>query len=717
MPPSPTTIDTDFDVDLARRATSLSSLSSLADPCKNSKSSACEKPVSTTGLEIGLGIGIPVAVVFAALGFLLWWRYRKNKKESLEHDPDFDENGDATALPDFPAYAKDDPFDNRFSVRPHSRHMDVASQQKSNAEIGSISTRNGGDENTVDGFVLPYHHQTSSKASLEEFARHLVDNRLSVRRGSHLRYNSVTPGDSTNTSPQKSHLRFEHGDLAEKETPVGKLTKEDYRTLPNHSVASLNAEEYFNTKEEVSDDTNDTSKLSTNDFTVEYENEDTLPINQLLSANTSPRKREVVNETTDSDDFADASDSRGPFLEKDHHEEPVETNNIIENDQEDFEEPRKSKEAFEEESDHDDEEEEEEDVARQVAPAIFVKSPFEEQSESFANEPSRDIDTTYDASNEDTTDHSSLTPTPNTSMDPKTQMTRSPRLSAFDLMKNVSDDEGEGDIQEREELDPEQAEELARMKSVYKVYFDRSNSTKTNATVGEDGSFQADSSQPLPKIDIDHLQINDQLKGDTQYDKRKTTTSSIYDEAPIFAEDGTQIYQQYNMPHQQYLQHPYAQLPAQQYMAPPPPPEELPPLKSLPSASEIRRSTIETFTDYQPRGKGRAHHNGETSAGSSPYLSQSGSFTTLRSPTSEMPPSIREENGSTPSPHQLSRTSVVMLNPVDEFKSQRKFKPAGSLPKQPSQPAYLNDNGSQSNDDLIPGNRKSAVRRMMNTNF
>lgn len=723
MAPSPTD-------HLVRRATSSSLGSSLSssDVCKNNKSAACEKPVSTNSLEIGLGIGIPVAVVFAALGFLMYWRYRKNKKESLEHDPDFDENGDATALPDFPAFSKDDPFDNRFSVRPHSKHMDAASHLKSANEVGSVSTRMGTEDTPVDGFVLPYHHQTSSKASLEEFARQLVDNRLSGRRDSNLRYALVTPGASTHTSPQKSSLRYEQANVAAKEAPVGRLTKDDYRTIPNHFVTSLNANEYYNTKEEISDDTNDTSKLSENDFTVEYENEQEAPINLLLSNNHSPQKtREVTadEESEASDDFADASNSRGPFLEKEHEEEPPLSRNILNESTEEH-----ADETFDEKRQEEEEEEEEErdeGEPRQVMPAIFVKSPFEEQNETFGSEQGQRLydnsevtgNTYLETTGDDTTEHRSLDPDPEGSGESKHHISRSPRLSAFDLLKNVSDDEGEGESQDRE-LDPEQEEELARMKSVYKVYFDRSNSTKTNATVNEDGSFRADATQPLPKIDIDHLKINDELKGDTQYDKRKTTTSSIYDEAPIFVENGSQAhpYQQYSMPHQQYpLQHPYAQLPPQQFMAPPPA-ENLPPLKSLPSASEIRRSTIETFTDYQPKHKGHKGTlpPGEASAASSPHIAQSGSFTTLKSPMSH-DMLYNEDSEATPSPHQLSRTSVVMLDPVGEFKSQRKFKPAGSLPRQPSQPGYLNQDLAQSHEDLIPGNRKSAVRRMMNTNF
>lgn len=675
MAPSPT---------LQERAVSLSSLSSSAsssDACAHSNTGACEKPVSTTGLQIGLGIGIPVFVVFVGLGFLMLWRYKKNKKEAMEHDPDFDENGEATALPDFPAFS--DPFDNRFSLAP-KHNTDVLSQQRSVHDVGSMSTRNFEDA-PVDGFVLPYHHNTSSKASLEEFARHLVDHHLSARH-SQLRYTSVTPAESTHSSPQKSNLRYETA------TPVGRLTKEDYKTLPNQSVTSLNAEEYYNTKEEISEDTNDTSKLSSDGFGVEYENEGELAINSVLPSQTSPKKRTEKDSVME--DYADASDSPEPFVEKEHLPE---SNGVIE----DIQEIEESHDASDEaESD------EELDEARQVAPIILVKSPFSDHSSLHAAEASdaNGIDTT-EITIEDTTEHPSLDPG-NSTQGSRAPLTKSPRLSAFDLLKNVSDDEGEGG---EHSLDPEQEEELARMKSVYKVYFDRSNSIK-NAT-GEDGAFKADSSQPLPKLDIDRLQINDQLKGDTKYDKRKTTTSSIYDEAPIFAEQN----QPHSMPHHQFLLHPYAQLPAQQVQPPPPPP---PPLKTLPSASEIRHSTIETFTDYQPKGKGKSHANGETSASSTPYLSQDGSFATLRSPTQmEMGSPILDDNNTPPTPHQLSRTSVVMLNPVEEFKSQRKFKPAGSLPAQPGQRGYMNDSVSHSNEDLIPGNRKSAVRRMMNTNF
>ena len=58
-----------------------------------------------------------------------------------------------------------------------------------------------------------------------------------------------------------------------------------------------------------------------------------------------------------------------------------------------------------------------------------------------------------------------------------------------------------------------------------------------------------------------------------------------------------------------------------------------------------------------------------------------------------------------------------MLNPVTEITKQRKFKPAGSVPHsyQPQQYGQSELNGPE--NDLIPGSRKSDVRRMMNTNF
>ena len=75
-------------------------------------------------------------------------------------------------------------------------------------------------------------------------------------------------------------------------------------------------------------------------------------------------------------------------------------------------------------------------------------------------------------------------------------------------------------------------------------------------------------------------------------------------------------------------------------------------------------------------------------------------------------------NTSIPSATQVSRSSVVMLNPVTEITKSRKFKPAGSLPNTNqlhAQFGHSDLNGPE--NDLLPSNRKSDVRRMMNSNF
>ena len=117
---------------------------------------------------------LPCLAIVAVLGYFLYRNYRKDKKESLEHDPDFDENGEATALPDYPQMKdyQEDPFHNRNSVRypmdysnnkPYSKQYERASKQQQRPL-----------DPYLDSFVLPYQHQTGSKLS-DDYARKLGD--------------------------------------------------------------------------------------------------------------------------------------------------------------------------------------------------------------------------------------------------------------------------------------------------------------------------------------------------------------------------------------------------------------------------------------------------------------------------------------------------------------------------------------------------------------
>lgn len=667
-----------------------SSSSSSHDKCSAGSGKLCQRPVSYGSLQIGLGIGIPAAVILIVLSLFMLRTLRKNRKESQEHDPDFDENGDATALPDFPAFLNEDPFDNRYSIPPQ-KGLGMSNPNRSNAEILSMSTKEGIDRAMFDGFVLPYQHQLGSKASLEEFAKQTIDNTApgsTGRRSTMVPLFISTAGASNRTSPQKSHLCHEQKRVSHTRAPPGKLTKEDYRNLASDSTGLLGDDDFYNTKEDFEDDSHGDSKLSSNVFSVEYEHEKQLPINEF----SAPVPQEEARErpvSTGSNDMPepDIKSQRMSSGYKDEH--------------------------LQSEIDHN------------TTNKRASNNPFMRISTADVSHEEREIES------QPQMEERPQAPEIMVNLRPENGLSKSPRMSAFNLLKNISDDEGEGEggaegegdvSADIADMNPEQAEELARMKSVYKVYFDRANSVKTMGTEGRGHEFHADATQQLPSIDIDNLRINENLKGDTLYDKRRTATSSIYDENPIFPEpeETHHPYQQLRMPHQQYQQYGYEP----QNMGPPAPREipELPPLKTLPSASEIRRSTIETFTDYHPRHKPPPSGNLNGSNASSPQLSTTGSFASLRSPTGESMPTLREgdDHVSSPSPHQLSRTSVVMMNATNQIKSKERYRPAGSVPNVLRSPAYgghPNDELAASHDDLIPGNRKSAVRRMMNSNF
>lgn len=723
---------------------SLSSSSShSSDSCDHNSSAECEKPVSTDSLAIGLGVGIPAAVTLLVLGFFLFRNYRKDKKESLEHDPDFDENGEATALPDFP----------QMEQNPFNAGLPKPKFNKSNTSLSGHSTMK--DDPYLDNFVLPYHHQTGSKLSLDEYARNLGSNPgfSASERGSaymnpgiHSRTRNSSLSNiqqpSAQVSPQKSNLKSSYTNT-QSTSPLKTRTMRDekYTNLPNESVVSHTNDYYSNSNTLNETSTSDDSKHQNEDklsekFSVNYENESSdLPLNKSLnqSNNSFNTTREEFGAADQPGKLASAS---VPVVES-----PFEDKFDV------------NKTPFQEKLEN-----------REVSP----ESEFESSIKGVEHE-SADYGDGFDFSNSTTNDATTeTTPASQASNlgapDNGHRRNKSPRISAFNLLKNDSDDEDAPfeDSIEGTPLSPEQDEELRRMKSVYKVYFDRENSTRKP---NEDNlearyKFQPDPNMPLPEKDMDYLRINNELKTDTDYHKRLTTTSSIYNEDPIFSHEDQQYYDQHVAPHQQFYQspsqhqqpHPNYQQQQQQhqiyhnYQQAPPPPVALPPLQTLPSASEIRKSTIQTYTDYQPRSKNQVT---SPTAGKQPFnpIENDGVWT---SPASSSQPSFHPQqphggyapplnNGSSssviPSPTQVARSSVVMLNPVTEITKQRKFKPAGSLavnPRAAPSPTMMQSNGSlpspnsysqsqfnnESNhdNDLIPGSRND-VRRMMNTNF
>lgn len=736
------------------------------DDCDDDSLGSCQKPVNDDSLTIGLAIGIPVFVILCVLSFFLFRNYRKGKKESMEHDPDFDETGEATMLPDFPNQKQymEDPFHNRNSVRyPGLNH---AAKESTTSLTQTVQA-----DPYLDNFVLPYHHQTGSKVSLNEYARQLGEHQpygntprastyFNRTRNSSFSNVNGSIGGEHSISPQKSKLKPEASNQRDKSPlrSMGKPTSNDYTNLPNESVAEFQDPQ----DDTVEDNTSDLESASNSEssavsgtggekFAVNYENESELALNEPINPQNHSKfiptghARQSFDSTSEETDVYTAKsgesdsaldrdiDNRDDTIDatvdetvdgttvEDNLNETNEETDIVSND-----EPKSVEEA----------------VSREA-----VQSPFEDDNakELSMNDNERNnLDT--DVSQETTSpeldelrNSTNTTATTVGNLDLPTGppgRSKSPRISAFNLLKNDSDDENEIDDQEKF-LSPEEEEELRRMKSVYKVYFDREKSQNSKFGDARTHEFTPDPDYPLGDLPhkIDYLRINKDLKTDTNYDKRLTTTSSIYSETPIFSSEEQQFYHN----QQEFVNNPNIiyQAPPQQYQPPPP---DLPPLQQLPPPSDIRKSTIQTYTDYRPRTKNQAVPNGKqpfvpiendqvwTSPIASPSMQSQSSFGQSQQSLSTMTSNLTTAH-TVPSATQLSRSSVVMLNPVTEITKQRKFRPAGSLPSHTQATSLTNrsiqnqqflnaNNGiNNSESELIPGNRKSAVRRMMNTNF
>ncbi|OBA23780.1 hypothetical protein METBIDRAFT_10007 [Metschnikowia bicuspidata var. bicuspidata NRRL YB-4993] len=682
---------------LQARATSSTSSQASASSSflcsgSNSLDSRCEKPSPGTALEIGLGVGIPVFVIACVLGFFVLKNYRKEKKEAMSHDPDFDENGDATALPDFPAFSKEDPFGSHAAVDvlgPSGGYpfAHVPSKPGSTAASGPLSV-DPEKAAPVDAFVLPYQTQLGSKTSLHEFARSLADLRTYQRGSGYLSLAAPAPArGSPHPTRPGSVLRLDRGG-------AGPDTYHD--ASPGGGAAGS------------------TLSGSSGLFGVQYEGE--LKSTEGTSLPGSRRGRNgAAHADSDLESVADSDGELGGGRELGGSGE-LEGNRGVHSDREagadrNLKVDRNLKFDSEPGADSD------LGADREAAPGPPLRSPFGDRHV-LAAEPLPEPD---------------MTP----HVTPALAVLRAPRMSQFDMLHNASDDGEPAAVSaEPQAMSAEQEEQLARMKSVYNVYFDRPASVASHRDAPP-AAFEPDSLAPLPPLDMDHLPINAELKGDTAYDRRRTATSSIYADGMHEPADGQALH-----PHQQFLAASLGYMDAQgaqadQPRSAGPDPEHVPspadylPLKALPNASDIRNSTIETYTLYEPTTKvaspSMRHQQGYFDAPlASLHMGSQASFATSGLPRSpyfgELPPMLRDASsgqnpGSAPSPSQLSRKSVVMLNPVSEITSLRTFKPAGSLPSGMVAPRSHSSDELSTVDDLVAENRKSAVRRMMNLNF
>ncbi|ODV78161.1 uncharacterized protein CANTADRAFT_7613 [Suhomyces tanzawaensis NRRL Y-17324] len=703
-----------------------SSDSSETDRCKHSNSGECQKPVSNNAETIALAVVLPCVVIIIVLGCFLFRNYRKEKKESMEHDPDFDENGEATALPDLPnpKYNMEDPFHNRNSVRYPQAVAEAGAPGLNfhhvNKSSSSLAMSNMTGDPYIDTFSLPYQHQTGSKASLDDYARNFGINGIDgptrasayVNRTRNSSISQPPINGFANVSPQKSNLRTEITNANVQKSPVKKFGNKEYTNIPNHSTTSIrDGTELtkFTTASDIESVTNseDSSAGEKYEGGVKYENESTLEVN-----NNSTAPRPFFDKVLGIPPTAGLSYDREAHSAHAHHPEPTVEESPVYIDS--HTDDKLTSSPFDD------------TVNDTTANTTSNTYPEREHKLDYENEEPIDGDFNFSTDNNTTQDQSHLTQDLESTPFAKS---KSPRISQFNLLKNDSDEEdfNNEDEVEGQALTAEKEEELKRMKSVYRVYFD--GESTHNPGDEEERGFKVDPSQPLPQINVDgipqaksdeRIRINNELTMDTNYDKRMTTTSSIYPEGAD---------QSYNQSYEE--QHFYEQQHVQ-------PPVDLPPLQQLRNASDIRKSTLQTYTDFRPKTKNvvtsptQKHTfspvDNWTSPKNSPVNQSQSSFVSVNQPQSILPPSnsstsLNGSVGTVPSATQLSRSSVVMLNPVTEITKQRKFKPAGSLPANsaasppnPYNPQF-NQSFASTDGSLIPGNRKSDVRRMMNTNF
>ncbi|EGW35538.1 uncharacterized protein SPAPADRAFT_58763 [Spathaspora passalidarum NRRL Y-27907] len=581
-----------------------------SDYCKTHKNSdLCQKPVNDDVLTITLSILLPLIAIVCVLGYFLYRNYRKDKKESMEHDPDFDENGEATALPDFPelkGYSNQNPFNNNARYPMDHQFRNPQYQQYPPPHGNDAYSQYSQDQHPFQDpytFVLPYQHQTGSKVSLDDYARTLGDsqgyktsvssaalNQLDNSSSIHSFHNNV--GAASSTPLRRSNLYMEHS-----RTPSDPVS-------PTRNQIRVPEKAYYGSKVDdtpmVAPNIHDDS-YSSSELHFEKDADTTVVIPQIIVQDEEELNNIKTSEDTDGTERSTSPfDSDSEVVEHGKEHESTKTSSI-EGTNEKLTDPR--------------------------------HHHFEASNETFDFSQSDRIE---DDSHEEL-------------------IKKSPPMMQ---LNNEIDSVG------IDELTDEQEEQIKRMKSVYNVYFD-SDKTR-NSTADKEVP-------PLPQI----TQL--QSPGNVRY----STSSSVYDNPP-------------DVTHQS-----FSTYPAQSRPQP-----RLPPLKPLPNASDIRKSTIETYTNYRPKVASPQFKHFMPIEGD---VNESGYY----SPPLSQPQS--PIGGPVPSASQLARNSVVMIDPAVEMTKSRTFKPAGSptLPQSASMTSF-GESQMDHDNDFKPGSRRSDVRRILN---
>ncbi|CAB4254890.1 similar to Saccharomyces cerevisiae YHR149C SKG6 Integral membrane protein that localizes primarily to growing sites such as the bud tip or the cell periphery [Maudiozyma barnettii] len=141
---------------------SSSSTSSSKDAKCTGTKAQCQKPVDhDMSVTIGVAVAVPVVVVIVFLGVILYFVYRRGKKEALEdNDPDFD--GDEYLPGHYPAHSQ---YDNHMETKQvfHEQYNQTQFQPQSinpfndnNTANYSINNNNYNDNNNNNNNIQPW---------------------------------------------------------------------------------------------------------------------------------------------------------------------------------------------------------------------------------------------------------------------------------------------------------------------------------------------------------------------------------------------------------------------------------------------------------------------------------------------------------------------------------------------------------------------------------
>lgn len=361
----------------------------------------------------------------------------------MERDPDFYETGEATALPDYPEMKHEDPFHNRNSIRYPMEQINRESNYDGNGRRFTQHMARKSQDPYLDSFVLPYQHQTGSKLSLDDYARNLGDLQGYHTPNPQTRANSVHI-DTALKMNSNTHSRKPSSQIS----PLKKVDGKQYTNIPNESNPVLHeaSHEVSSIMDESGGSASDDSGVVSpqeDGFGITYENESEMAVN-----NTIPQivvEDDAHNDDTEQNDSTDLS----PFNDNNHPHETQET-------------------------------------TLDTIPMQNLKKDVHEE-----------------ASNGDDESSSSVESNSNPIHKKSVKINKSPRISAFNLLKNDSDAEEDEDDEndELEKLTPKQQEEIKRMKSVYKVYFDKDGEAIKRGSEQEGEEAEAEDVEPIQGTD------------------------------------------------------------------------------------------------------------------------------------------------------------------------------------------------------------------------